>query len=90
MFWNTINSVEKEGFEVFWRRDCIHRTSTEPLGCFQQTYNDGNIVVDECICEGDFCNEKMPEFTTSTTTSTTTRGSYFDNIFLKTPDKILY
>ena len=65
-------SVDKETSKVIWRRDCIHRTSTEPLGCFEQNWNGGNIVVDECICEGDFCNAEFPESTTSTTKSSTT------------------
>ena len=73
-----LNDTSKE----IWKRNCKHRGSTEPLGCVQNIWEGGETVVDECICESDFCNAKMgpiPETTSSTTTASTTtkKGFYF-------------
>jgi hypothetical protein len=76
----TNTSVDKETSKAIWRRDCKHREATEPLGCIEHKWRDGEIVVDECICNGDFCNTEMgpiPETTTPITTSTTTRSRHY-------------
>ena len=59
-----------------WRRDCKMQYQ-EKIGCTEHPMIDHpGVVVDECICDYNFCNTEMgpiPE-TTTTTKTTTTEG----------------
>ena len=59
--------------EVWWRGCKSDRD--EPVGCTQHKFfhHDEEIVVDECVCKEDLCNEDMgPIITTTPTPQTTT------------------
>ena len=55
-----------------WNRGCRVRGS-QPLGCKEFQWQNGNITVVECICDEELCNEKV-DFSTSTSKPTTTEG----------------
>lgn len=54
-----------------WWRGCKY-ANDEPTGCTQHEfyYHDHEIVVDECVCRGDFCNKEMIPVTPPTTPNT--------------------
>ena len=66
--------VHNDSSEESWWRGCKYDRD-EPLGCTQHKFmhEDHEILVDECICKDDLCNEAMgPIPSPSTTPKTTT------------------
>ena len=66
--------------DQIWRRDCVKE---DFVGCKKETLNNGTETweVELCVCNEKFCNEKMGDLPTSSTTKTTTpEGIDSDNI----------
>ena len=64
--------------EEWWRRDC-YKSPDGFLGCKNDDRTNGTMRMDveTCFCQESLCNEKIQDFTTSSTPSTTTpKGNY--------------
>ena len=68
--------------ENIWRRDC-YTPEDGFVGCKNDNRSNGTMHwdIEICVCEGDLCNVKMGDITTSSTESTTTHEGILFIIF---------
>ena len=73
--------VHNDSSEDSWWRGCKYDRD-EPLGCTQHKFmhEDHEIIVDECVCKEDRCNEAMDPIPSPFTTpkTTTPKGIKYD------------
>ena len=62
------------GETIVWGRDC-YTPSDGYIGCREEQRHEKPAQV--CYCDGDLCNARMEDITTSTTTTTTPKGKNY-------------
>ena len=62
--------ISNDTGESVWWRGCT-TLNDQKLGCTERKWNHTGkeILIDECICDDDLCNEDMKQFSTEKTTT---------------------